>query len=165
MRHFLSLHRKSLFSPTLVVSVDEPGRIPLMAVTSEGSIVQQDHRPTGPALVERLRWAGVHLSETRKYGATDARAALVAGYRALSLSGGSGEATVDSTTHAADVVETLVRWYAKDVAQVEGDRPELEKLAVALRALREPSASAPASPSSSEEDEHSRDEPVKVGEV
>ncbi|TVQ89604.1 MAG: hypothetical protein EA397_14610 [Deltaproteobacteria bacterium] len=133
---FLELHRDSLSDPVLVVALDEPERSPLHAVTREGPVFSQAHRATGPALVERLRWAGIDLSEVRLYGATDARAAMVRGYRSLALSGGDGPPSADAARRAADLVEVLVRWFAADVAEVDSDRSRLQGVAQALEEMR-----------------------------
>jgi hypothetical protein len=129
MEHFLSLHRASLREPVLVVALDAPGRPLLRAAVSEGTLFAQHHRATGPALVERLGWAGVHVHPIDHPGTTDARPALHAGLRALALVGGEGNASPEATARAVDVVEALARWYAGDVAQVAGDRPALAELA------------------------------------
>ncbi|MCO4743370.1 MAG: hypothetical protein KC912_01190 [Proteobacteria bacterium] len=129
MSAFLQLHRNTLPEPCLVVALDDPGSAPLLAAVSEGSLFAQHHRPTGPALVERLSWAGVRVPGVDRGGATDARAASNAGYRALALVGGGGEPDVESAEHAANVVETLVRWYAHDLARVPEDREALAELA------------------------------------
>lgn len=136
MHHFLDLHRNSLRDPVLVIHLDEPARSPLIAVTSEGPVFAQSHLPTGPALVERLRWAGVDLPETRLFTATDARAARVRGVRSVSLTGGDGAPTLEAAVHAADLVEVMVRWFADDVADVAGDRQRLEAMGKALEGLR-----------------------------
>jgi hypothetical protein len=136
MSQFLALHRKGLVEPVLVVALDEPERGPLYAVVSEGPLLAQPHRPTGPALVERLRWAGVDLPEIRIFGATNARAAQVAGVRSLALAGGDGPPTAESAAHAADVVEAMVRWYAEDVGQVAEDRARLGEIGKSLEAIR-----------------------------
>lgn len=136
MDAFLDLHRDSLRDPVLVVALDAPARSPLHAVVSEGPVFVQPHRATGPALVERLRWAGLDLPEIRLFGATDARAAQVRGTRSLALTGGDGQANPAAGERAADLVEVLVRWYADDVGQVAGDRPRLEALARAIEDMR-----------------------------
>lgn len=136
MRHFLDLHREALRDPLLVVALDTPERAPLAAVVSEGPVFAQEHRATGPALVERLRWAGVQLPELRLFGVTDARAAQLLGVRSLALSGGDGAPSADHAQQAADIVEVMVRWYAEDVAQIEGVRPRLEALGKALEDMR-----------------------------
>ncbi|MFK7929152.1 MAG: hypothetical protein AB8H79_13245 [Myxococcota bacterium] len=136
MRNFLDLHRDSLKDPVLVIHLDSPGRSPLIASTAEGPVFAQAHMPTGPALVERLRWAGVDLPETRLYAATDARAARVRGVRSLCLTGGDGDPTPEAAAQATDLVEVMIRWFAEDVAQVAGDRPRLEALGKALQTMR-----------------------------
>jgi hypothetical protein len=136
MRSFLQLHRDSLRDPVLVVALDAPERAPLNAVVSEGPVFAQLHRATGPALVERLRWAGIDLPEIRLYGATDAREAQLRGYRSLALSGGDGAPSADAARRAADLVEVMVRWFAADVAEVDSDRGRLQGVAQALEAMR-----------------------------
>jgi hypothetical protein len=136
MCHFLDLHRPSLRDPVMVVAIEAPERAPLAAVVSEGPVFAQEHRATGPALVERLGWAGVDLPEIRLFGATDARAAQLQGVRSLALAGGDGPSSVGQAERAADLIEVLVRWYAEDVAQVAGDRPRLEALGKALEDMR-----------------------------
>jgi hypothetical protein len=137
MHHVLDLHQQALADPVLVVSIDGPERAPLHAVVAEGPVFVQPHRATGPALVERLRWAGVELPEIRLFGATDARAAQIRGVRSLALTGGDGEASPEAASRAADLIEVLVRWYGEDVAIVAGDRPRLEALGRALEDMRE----------------------------
>jgi hypothetical protein len=136
MHAFLTLHEKTLPEPCLVVALDAPARPPLRAVVSEGSLLAQHHRSTGPALVERLRWAGVAVPPIDRGGATDARAALVRGYRALALSGGDGRANPGAVERAADVVENIVRWYGEDLARVADVRPALQDLARATEEAR-----------------------------
>jgi hypothetical protein len=129
MEAFLDLHGKTLTDPVLVVAVDDPARMPLRAVVSEGPLFPQHHRPTGPALMERLRWAGVYVPPKDYGGSTDARAALVRGYRALALKGGDGAPSAEAAARAADVLETVGRWFADDLARVATNRPALEELA------------------------------------
>ena len=128
MRHFLTLHKKTLTDPVLVISVSDPDRTPLGALASEGPIVRQIHRPAGPALVERLQWTGVQLPTRHHYGVSNAREALGLGYRSVALAGGDGDKGVDATAHAADIVEVLIRWYARDVVNVQSDLPALREL-------------------------------------
>ncbi len=137
MRNFLQLHRDSLRDPVLVIALDAPERAPLYAVVSEGPVFAQLHRATGPALVERLRWAGVDLPEVRLYGATDAREAQLRGHRSLALSGGDGPPSPEAVRRAADLVEVMVRWFAADVAEVDSDRGRLAGVAQALEAMRQ----------------------------
>ncbi len=122
MRSFLELHGQHLPQPILVIALDDCGRTPLHAVVSEGQLFRQRHRPTGPAMVERLRWAGRPVPAVDLGGATDARQAMLMGYRGLALMGGEGESTPDGVRNAADVVESLVRMYAEDLARVEGHK-------------------------------------------
>ncbi len=136
MTAFLALHERTLPAPTLVIALDHPANTPLQATVAEGALLAQHHRPTGPALVERLRWAGVFVPPVDHGGATDARAALVAGFRAVALVGGDGEPSAESVERVADVTEHLVRWYAEDLARVADVRPALEDLARATEATR-----------------------------
>jgi hypothetical protein len=129
MDAFLALHRRTLADPCLVVCLDDAGRPPLQAVVSEGALFRQHHLPTGPALVERLRWAGVDLPSVDRAPPTDARAAMVAGFRAVAFAGGGAAATPPAVARAAEVVETLVRWYGHDLHRVAGDRSALEAIA------------------------------------
>ena len=41
------------------------------------------------------------------------------GYRALELYGAGEAATLEDTISAADHIETMMRWYAQDVGQLE----------------------------------------------
>ena len=119
MSAFLAMHRQRLQAPVLVVAMDEPGRGRIGAVVSEGPLWAQVHRPTGPALVERLRWAGAEIPVIDHESVTDARAAMIWGYRALALVGtGSAEPTAADTERAVDTVEALVRLYGDDLARV-----------------------------------------------
>lgn len=125
MHAFLAVRGRALPQPLLVVALDEPGRAPVGAVVSEGPLWAQHHRPTGPALVERLRWAGADVPVVDHESVTDARAAMLWGYRALALvGGGSGESSPEGTAAAVDLLEALSRLYAQDLAQV----PEAARL-------------------------------------
>ena len=112
---FLRVHAQEPPGPLLVVSLLDPGRAPLRAAISEGILTRQVHKATGPALVERLRWAGVDLPEIDRPGASDARAAHNAGHAALLLVGGSRSGAVEGTADAAEAVCTIAHWYARDV--------------------------------------------------
>lgn len=129
MDSFLTLHRRSMLDPLLVIALDDPGHVPLRAVVSEGPLFAQAHRPTGPALVERLRWAGVVVPPSDFPGATDARAALVRKVRAVALRGGDGPSSAEAAVRAVDVLETMGRWFGDDLARVAVNRPALEGLA------------------------------------
>jgi len=133
MRAFLQLHRASFPETVLVTCLDDPAAGSLGAVVSEGSLWPQHHRPTGPALVERLRWAGVLVPAVDLPRVTGARAALVAGYRALAIAGAGGRTDPRLAQQAADVAETAVRWFAEDLTRVAHRSPGLERLAAASR--------------------------------
>lgn len=126
---FLQLRGQRLKRPVLVVAVVEPGRPTLSAVLTEGPLFPQHHRPTGPALIERMRWAGVRIPEVDRPEPTDARAAMILGFRGLALAGGEGTSTPESCRRAADVIEAALRWYREDLARVEGDRVSVAGLA------------------------------------
>lgn len=128
---FLTLHTRALRDPALICSVVEPGRVALRAVVSEGPLYPQAHRPTGPALIERLRWAGVGVPSVDHPDPSDARAARVMGFRAISFRGGDGTSSAEATARATDVLETVARWYADDLARIAVSRPALEQLAKA----------------------------------
>lgn len=134
MDAFLALHEQSLASPCLVIALDDAGRPPLQAVVTEGPLVKQEHRPTGPALVERLRWAGVALASVDRAMPTDARAAMLRGYRSLAFSGGGSAASPAAVARAAEMIEVITRWYGHDVHQVAGDRDALTAIAEAIQA-------------------------------
>ncbi|MEZ4319835.1 MAG: hypothetical protein R3F61_20150 [Myxococcota bacterium] len=129
MAAFLAMHGPTLAEPVFVLALDDPGRPPLGGVVSEGILYGQRHRSTGPALVERLRWAGVEIPAIDKAGTTDARAAMLFGYRALALSGDEdAEPDADTATRACDVAERIVRWFDEDLARVADDAPLLESI-------------------------------------
>ena len=129
MTTFLQLRGERLPRPVLVLSLQDVGQAPLQAVVTEGPLWPQHHRPTGPALVERLRWAGVRLPLLDRPEPSDARAAMLLGYRALGLAGGGGESTPDGVRRAADVAETMLRWYRDDLARLPSDRSEVARWA------------------------------------
>ncbi|MFT4621615.1 MAG: hypothetical protein ACI8PZ_000267 [Myxococcota bacterium] len=118
MHAFLAMHRKRLVDPVLVVVLDDPGSPPFGAVRSEGALTPIRHRPTGPALIERLRWSGLAIPEVDRPEATDAHAATEWGYRALALSGADGTSDEETCSAAVDVVEAAIRMYGDDVARV-----------------------------------------------
>lgn len=129
MDAFLTLHRRTFQGPVLVVAVADVACAPLSAITAEGPLFTQSHRPTGPALVERLRWAGVQVPSIDYAGATDARAAFVLKYRALAFKGGEDKPSSEAAARAVDVLETISRWFADDLARVAVNRPTLKELA------------------------------------
>ena len=137
MEAFLQLHGPNLPDPVLVIALDDAGRSPLHAAVSEGPLLKQYHRSTGPALVERLRWAGVAVPAIDHNQATDARVALLHGYRGIALVGGDGASSPESVSSTADVVETVVRWYGEDLAGVASKAPGLEALARSTNEARE----------------------------
>ncbi len=118
MRAFLRLHRSSFPETVLVTFLDDPAAGSLGAVVSEGSLWPQHHRATGPALVERLRWAGVLVPAVDLPRVTGARAALLEGFRALGIAGAGGRTDPRLASQAADVAETAVRWFAEDLTRV-----------------------------------------------
>jgi hypothetical protein len=128
MHAFLAMRGARLVEPVFVLSLAEPGRAPLGAVVSEGPLWPQQHRATGPALIERLRWAGLDIREVDSASITDARAAMLWGYRALALAGGRGASTVDDSVRAVEVSETIVRLYAEDLRRVPDLHPTLRHL-------------------------------------
>lgn len=128
MHAFLAMRRGRLPDPVLVLALDHPGQAPMGAVISEGPLFAQRHRSTGPALIERLRWAGVSIPSVDRPSVTDARAALLWGYRALALSGGGGISTPTSTLRAVGVAEAVVRLYAEDLARVPDVDPSLREV-------------------------------------
>jgi hypothetical protein len=146
MTAFLDLHARTLVDPVLVVAVDDPGRMPLRAVTSEGPLFPQHHRPTGPALMERLRWAGVIVPPNDLAGTTDAYVALTRGYRALAVRGGEGPVSPEATARATDVLETVALWFADDLARVASNRPALQELARATTDIDEEPTPPPSPP-------------------
>ncbi|HHO54218.1 MAG TPA: hypothetical protein ENK18_25945 [Deltaproteobacteria bacterium] len=131
MHAFLAMRGGRLAEPVFVLALADPGKAPLQAIVSEGPLWPEHHRSTGPALVERLRWAGVDIPSIDTAGATDARAALQWGYRSLALSGGSAPTRAEDTLRAVEVAEALCRLYAEDLHHVPELRP-------ALRGLLEP---------------------------
>jgi len=129
MGAFLGMRGKRLKGPVFVLGLDEPGIPPLSAVVSEGPLYAQHHRSTGPALVERLRWAGLDIRSTDTNRITDARAAMLWGYRALGLAGGGeGQPTGPDTLRAVQVAEALTRLYAEDLRRVPDLHPDLRSL-------------------------------------
>lgn len=126
MHAFLAMRGARLRQPALVVALSEPGRAPLRAVVSEGPLLAQEHRPTGPALVERLRWAGVDLPSMDSAANTDARAATLWGYRAVALRGGSAPSTVEDVERAVEITESVAWLFADDLRRApEVHRQEL----------------------------------------
>lgn len=129
MEAFLRLRGRRMEEPVLVLSVRGASQAPLQAVVTEGPLWAQHHRPTGPALVERLRWAGVRVPEVDCADPSDARAAMLLGYRALAFIGGDGAASPAAARRAADIVEEVMRWYGNDLARLEHVRSDLAALA------------------------------------
>lgn len=122
MKTFLGLRGARLPQPVLVVSVDDVDRGPLRAAVTEGPLLAQPQRPTGPALVERMRWAGLRIPPYDRAQTSDTLAATVLGYRALSLVGGDEPSDPASVLSAVEVLETLARWYGEDLARVSDAR-------------------------------------------
>ncbi len=129
MAAFLAMHGPTLPQPVFVLALDDPGRPPVGGVITEGSLFKQHHRPTGPALVERLRWAGVEIPAVDRAGETDAWAAMLFGYRALALAGDEdAEPDPETALRATDLAERIVRWFDEDLARVADDAPLLESI-------------------------------------
>jgi len=129
MGAFLGMRGGRLPGPVMVLALDEPGVPPVQAVVSEGPLVAQHHRPTGPALVERLRWAGLDIRSIDTNRITDARAAMLWGYRALALAGGGeGQPTPETTLRAVEITEAVGRLYAEDLQRVPNLHPSLREL-------------------------------------
>lgn len=119
MAAFLAMNGDRLREPVLVVALDDPGRAPLRAVVSEGTLLSRAHRPTGPALVERLRWCGEDIPSIDLPGETDARAAQFGGLRGLAFAGDpDSPPDAASARRATDVIERLARLYDEDLARV-----------------------------------------------
>ena len=150
MGAFLGMRGGRLAGPVFVLSFDEPGVAPLAAVVSEGPLYPQHHRPTGPAMVERLRWAGLAIPSIDTNRITDARGAMLWGYRSLALAGsGDGQPTADDTLRAVDVAEAIIRLYAEDLRRVPDLHPGLRRLLaprVVEAADAEATAAEPADP-------------------
>ena len=123
MHAFLAMHRKRFRGPALVVVLDDPGRPPFGAVRSEGALTPLRPRPTGPALIERLRWTGLDIPEVDRPQPSDAHAATEWGYRALALSGADAPGEAQTTCRAVDVAEAAIRMYADDLARVPSPAP------------------------------------------
>ncbi len=150
MGAFLGMRGQRLRGPVFVLALDEPGIAPLAAVVSEGPLYAQHHRPTGPAMIERLRWAGLDIRSTDTNRITDARAAMLWGYRAIGLAGGGeGQPTGADTLRAVQVSEALTRLYAEDLHRVPDLHPDLrgllreaeeDPMATVLRLAPEPEA-------------------------
>ena len=120
---FIDRREKNFKRPVLFIGLEEPSRVPLAATVSEGSLWAQHHRPTGPALIERLRWAGVKISMMDRPGATNSRAAMARGFRAMTICGGDGQEDLTQVEAAADVAERVARWFEEDLARsVSGKR-------------------------------------------
>lgn len=122
MHAFLAMRGDRPASPVFVLSLTDPGKQVLSATVTEGPLIKEPHRPTGPALVERLRWAGVDLPTTDAAVATDAWAATQRGYRALALVGGVSPTTPEDTLRAVEVAEALCHLYAQDVQRAPNIR-------------------------------------------
>ncbi len=128
MRAFLALRAHNLPGPLFVLSLNHVGRPVLKAAVSEGPLVPQHHRPTGPSLVERLSWAGLHLPRTDQGTPTDARAALNLGHRALSLVGGQEPSSISGMRYAVHVADLMLRWFGEDLRRVATERPVVESI-------------------------------------
>lgn len=115
MHAFLAMRGDRPAKPVFVLSLTDPGKQTLQATISEGLLVREPHRPTGPALVERLRWAGVDLPAVDMAVPTDAWAATQRGYRALALVGGAAPTTPQDTLRAVEIAEAICHLYAQDV--------------------------------------------------
>ncbi|MBT3220398.1 MAG: hypothetical protein HN348_15030 [Proteobacteria bacterium] len=134
MEAFLAQHGARLAAPALVVALHEPGRDPVGVAVSEGPLWSQHHRSTGPALVERLRWAGIEIPMIDKAEPTDARAAMIQDFRALALCGSYGPSNARTAARTADLAETVVRWFGEDLAGVAGSMSKLQRLVQVVEA-------------------------------
>jgi uncharacterized membrane protein HdeD (DUF308 family) len=120
---FLDRREEHIAKPALFIGLEEPSRAPLSATISEGSLWPQHHRSTGPALIERLRWAGVDVAMLDRPGSTNTRAAMVRGYRAITICGGDGKALAGQMESAAEVAERVARWFGQDLVRSVSNRP------------------------------------------
>jgi len=126
MGAFLAMRKGNLVDPLFVLALDRPGCADVGAVVAEGPVMPVQHRPTGPAMVERLRWAGLEIDTVDRPYVTDARAARLWGYRALALSGSDGPSDPAVAARTVDIAESIVRLYAEDVDRVHMVRAEAE---------------------------------------
>ncbi|MEM6925900.1 MAG: hypothetical protein AAF602_03140 [Myxococcota bacterium] len=128
MHAFLAMRGDRLEGPVFVLALADPGKHPLQAVVREGGLVSRHVRSTGPALVERLRWAGVDVPSVDFPGATDAGAAHQWGVRSLALRGGRGRTSAADTLRAVEVADALCRLYVDDLHRIPVVHPSLVRL-------------------------------------
>ncbi len=101
--------------PLLVVAFDSVGRSPLGVVVSEGTLRRVFHRPTGPALVERLGWRGLRVEPRDLPRSTPGDAARRLGERALVLTGGTSPPDFGAALHASSVAVHAIRLFQSDL--------------------------------------------------
>ena len=152
MHAFLAMRGDRLKGPIFVLALAEPGKHPLQAVVREGPLLSRHVRSTGPALMERLRWAGVDVPSIDLPGSTDAGAAHQWGVRALALRGGRGRTNVSDTLRAVEVADALCRLYVEDLHRIPVVHPSLLRLI----------AQGPDALSNNEEDEDSEEATIPV---
>lgn len=128
MHAFLAMRGDRLKGPVFVLALSDPGKAPLHAVVQEGALFSRHLRSTGPALVERLRWAGVDVPSIDFPGATDAGAANQWRVRSLALRGGRGRTSAADTLRAVEVADALCRLYVEDLHRIPVVHPSLVRL-------------------------------------
>lgn len=128
MHAFLAMRGDRLKGPVFVLSLTDPGKHPLQAVVREGALFSRHVRSTGPALVERLRWAGVDVPSVDFPGATDGGAAHGWGVRSLALRGGRGRTSAADTLRAVEVADAISRLYVEDLHRIPVVHPSLLRL-------------------------------------
>ncbi|MEN0065893.1 MAG: hypothetical protein AAGA48_27380 [Myxococcota bacterium] len=154
MHAFLAMRGDRLKGPVFVLALADPGKFPLQAVVREGGLFSRHLRSTGPALVERLRWAGVDVPSVDYPGATDAGAAHQWRMRSLALRGGRGRTSAGDTLRAVEVADALCRLYVEDLHRIPVVHPSLLRL---IAQTPEELASL-----EGEEDDHDGPIPVQV---
>lgn len=128
MHAFLAMRGDRLKGPVFVLALSDPGKYPVRAVVREGGLLSRHLRSTGPALVERLRWAGVDVPSVDFPGSTDAGAAHQWRVRSLALVGGGGRTSAADTLRAVEVADALCRLYVEDLHRIPVVHPSLVRL-------------------------------------
>lgn len=105
----------NLAQPVLVVCFDDVGRAPLRVAEAEGLLRAMPHRPTGPALVERLGARGSRVASVDLPFDTLGAAPRRLGARALVLVGGDGAPDVRNAAAAVRLAQDAVRMWVKDL--------------------------------------------------
>ncbi len=109
---WLARHGRLLADPVLFIGLDAVGQGPFAVADAEVGLIRHPHRPTGPALAERVAWAGQDIGRTSLPATSLLGPAVVDGRRTALLVGRGGDGPGDG---ARQRVRAMIELFASDV--------------------------------------------------